>query len=107
MKGESVHSELIHVKNENETVSTRRSMLELNMEILRVLAHHGPLKMTHIMHKANVNSARAKDCLDFWVSQNLVEMTARFSREKCYSITKRGNDVIRYFRKIIEMLPLN
>ena len=107
MKGESVHNELIHVKNENEIVPQRRSMLELNMEILGVLAHHGPLKMTHIMHKANVNSAKAKDCLDFLVSQNLVELTARFSREKYYSITKRGNDVIRYFRKIIELLPLN
>jgi predicted transcriptional regulator len=101
-----VYNELIHLKNENQIVPTRRSMLELNMDILRVLAHHSPLKMTHIMHKANINSAKAIGCLDFLASQNLVQMSARFSREKCYSITAKGNDVVKFFRKIMDLLPL-
>jgi predicted transcriptional regulator len=107
VKGELVHKELIHLKNENETVPARRSLLELNMEILRVVAHHGSIKMTHIMHKANVNNAKAKACLDFLVRQNLVELTPRFSREKCYSITERGINVIRFFQKIMDLFPQN
>jgi predicted transcriptional regulator len=33
----------------------RRSKLEMYIDILNVLAHRGPLKLTHVMYKANVN----------------------------------------------------
>jgi len=37
------------------TIMTRRSKLEMYVDILKALARHGPLKLTHIMYKANVN----------------------------------------------------
>jgi len=41
----------------------RRSKLEMYIDILKVLAHRGPLKLTHIMYKANVNFRELKQVL--------------------------------------------
>jgi predicted transcriptional regulator len=51
----------------------RRSKLEMYVDTLKVLARHGPLKLTHIMYKANVNCSVLKQYLDFLTQQNLVE----------------------------------
>jgi len=51
----------------------RRSKLEMYIDILKVLARHGPLKLTHIMYKANINCSVLKQYLDFLIEQNLVE----------------------------------
>jgi predicted transcriptional regulator len=45
---------------EKEVWEMRRSKLEMYIDILKVLAHRGPLKLTHIMYKANVNSSSSK-----------------------------------------------
>jgi predicted transcriptional regulator len=56
------------VKLENlEATRMRRSKLETNIEILNTLARLGPLKMTHIMHKANVNGSILRGHLDFLI----------------------------------------
>ena len=82
----------------------RRSKLEMHIDILKVLAHHGPLKLTHIMYKANVNCSVLKQYLDFLIQQNLVEeQTLRKKRNKTrvvYAITERGITVIKYFREL-------
>jgi predicted transcriptional regulator len=51
----------------------RRSKLEMYVDILTVLAHRGPLKLTHVMYKANVNCSVLKEYLDFLIKQSLVE----------------------------------
>jgi len=51
----------------------RRSKLETHVDILKTLAHHGPLKITHIMYKANINFSVLKQDLDFLIQHNLVE----------------------------------
>jgi len=82
----------------------RRSKLEMYIDILKVLSHHGPLKLTHIMYKANVNCSVLKQYLDFLIQQNLVEeQTLRKKRNKTrvvYAITERGGTVIKYFREV-------
>jgi len=82
----------------------RRSKLEMYVGILKVLAQHGPLKLTHIMYKANVNCSVLKQYLDFLIQQNLVEeQTLHKKRNKkriVYAITERGRTVIRYFREL-------
>jgi predicted transcriptional regulator len=77
------------------------------IDILRVLAHQRPLRLTHVMHKANVNCAMAKEFLDFLIKQKLVEEKL-INREAAvgYSITQHGVDVLKYFRELIEMLPI-
>jgi predicted transcriptional regulator len=54
----------------------RRSKLEMYVDILKVLAHRGPLKLTHVMYKANVNCSVLKEYLDFLIKQNLVSTPA-------------------------------
>jgi len=41
----------------------RRSKLEVHVDVLKVLARHGPLKLTHVMYKANVNCKRSETIL--------------------------------------------
>ena len=88
----------------------RRSKLEMYIDVLKVLAHHGPLKLTHIMYKANVNCSVLKQYLDFLMRQNLVEeQTLRKKRNKTrvvYAITERGITVLKYFRELNSALQI-
>ena len=51
----------------------RRSKLEMHIDILKVLAQRGPLKLTHVMHKANLSCSMLKGCLEFLIKQGVVE----------------------------------
>ena len=87
----------------------RRSKLEMYIDILKVLAHHGPLKLTHIMYKANVNCSVLKQYLDFLIQRNLVEeQTFRKKKNKrvVYAVTERGRTVLEYFRKLNSALQI-
>ena len=76
------------------------------IDILKVLAQRGPLKLTHIMYKANVNCSVLKQYLDFLMEQELVEERAAGKRRVVYAITQRGISVLKHFRKLQETLPL-
>ena len=82
----------------------RRSKLEMYVDILKTLARHGPLKLTHVMYKANVNCSVLKEYLDFLLQQNLVEeQIIRKKKNKTrvvYAITERGGTVLKYFREL-------
>jgi len=84
----------------------RRSKLEMYIDILKVLAHRGPLKLTHIMYKANVNCSVLKQYLDFLIKQNLVEERIAGKRRVVYAITQRGITVLKHFRELKQVLPI-
>jgi len=84
----------------------RRSKLEMYVDILKVLAHRGPLKLTHIMYKANVNCSVLKQFLDFLIEQKLVEERTVGKKRIVYAITERGITVLKYFRELKAVLPL-
>jgi len=84
----------------------RRSKLEMYIDILEVLALRGPLKLTHIMYKANVNCSVLKEYLDFLIEQNLVQERTVAKRRVVYAITERGRTVIKYFRELKQILPI-
>lgn len=88
----------------------RRSKLEMYTDIIRVLVHHGPLKLTHIMYKANVNCGVLKQSLSFLIQQNLVEEQTLHSKRKrtkiVYAVTERGRVVLKYFRELKSALPI-
>jgi predicted transcriptional regulator len=94
----------------NGLLIMRRSKLELHLDILRVLAQHGPLKLTHVMYKANVNCSILKQYLSFLIQHNLVEeQTLQKRRHKTrvvYAITERGRAVLKYFREINTALQI-
>jgi len=84
----------------------RRSKLEMYVDILKVLAHRGPLKLTHIMYKANVNCNVLREYLDFLLKQNLVEERKLGKSRTVFAITQKGITVLRNFRELKQMLPI-
>ena len=82
----------------------------MRIDILKALARHGPLKLTHIMYKANVNCIVLKQYLDFLTEHNLVkEQTLPKKRDKTravYAITEGGITAIRYFRELDIVLQI-
>ena len=88
----------------------RRSKMEMYIDILKVLAQNGPLKLTHVMYKANVNCSVLKEYLDFLIQQRLIEeQILRKKRNKTkirYAITERGRKVLRYFNEVNRALQI-
>lgn len=88
----------------------RRSKLEACIDILRALASHGPLKLTHVMYEVNINCNGLKQYLNFLIQHNLVkEQTLRKERCKAkivYAITGRGRTVLEDFKTIDNALQI-
>ena len=85
----------------------RRSKMEMHLDILRTLAQKGPLKLTHIMYKSNVNCCVLKEYLDFLTQQELVEERTIKKERIVYMITEKGLTVLKYFRELQIMLPID
>jgi predicted transcriptional regulator len=84
----------------------RRSKLETYVAILSVLAQRGPLKLTHIMYKANVNCSVLREQLDFLIKQNLVQERIIKKERTVFAVTPRGITVLKYFRELTQALPI-
>jgi predicted transcriptional regulator len=84
----------------------RRSKLEMYVDILNVLANKGPLKLTHIMYKANVNCNILKEYLDFLIKQGLIEKRTITKMRVVFSVTQRGRTVLKYFHELTQALPI-
>jgi predicted transcriptional regulator len=82
----------------------RRSKLEMYVDILKVLAHRGPLKLTHIMYKANVNCSVLKEYLDFLIKQGLVEERTVGKSRVVLGGTQRGITIKKYLNKCCQLL---
>ena len=109
----SQDSQMIYINldiRETRSRIMRRSKLEMHVDVLKVLARHGPLKLTHIMYKANVNCSVLKQYLDLLIQHNLVEeQISHKKRQKTrvvYAITERGLTVLKYFREINNTLQI-
>ena len=68
----------------------RRSKLEMQIDILKALACHGRLKLTHLMYKAKVNCGVLKQCLDSLIQHNLVKKQTMHKKRVVYAITEKG-----------------
>jgi predicted transcriptional regulator len=101
---------MIYIKKKNliekRIKKVRRSKLEMYVDILMVLAHRGPLKLTHVMYKANVNCSVLKEYLDFLIKQGLVEERIVGKRRVVYAVTQRGITVLKYFKELKQVLPI-
>jgi len=84
--------------------------MEMYIDILKVLAQKGPLKLTHVMYKANVNCSVLKDNLEFLIEQNLIEEQLTQKRRNktkiTYAITEKGRTVIKYFNEVNRALQI-
>ncbi len=84
--------------------------MEMYIDILKVMAKNGPLKLTHVMYKANVNCSVLKQNLEFLIKQNLIEeqitIKKRNKTKISYAITERGRTVINYFNGVNRALHI-
>jgi predicted transcriptional regulator len=83
----------------------KRSKLEIYVDILSVLAHRGPLKLTHVMYKSNVNCSVLREHLEFLLKQGLVE-ERNVKNRTVYAVTQRGLTVVKVFRELKQVLPI-
>ena len=84
----------------------RRSKLEMYVDVLKALALRGPLKLTHIMYKANVNCSVLSEYLEFLLKQGLVEERMVRKNKTVYAITQHGLSVLKAFRELTQALPI-
>ena len=84
----------------------RRSKLEMYVDVLKVLAQRGPLKLTHIMYKANVNCSVLSEYLDFLLKQELIEERILKKNRTVYAVTQQGLTVLKSFRELSQALPI-
>ena len=80
----------------------RRSKLEMNLDILKILASQGPMELTQLMNKADLSQSVLEQHLDFLIQQNLVEEQNLGKDETFYVITERGLRVLKVVVPIIE-----
>jgi len=84
--------------------------MEMYIDILKVMAQNGPMKLTHVMYKANVNCNVLKENLDFLLQQNLIEeqitVKKRNKTKIRYAITEKGRTVIKYFNEVNRALQI-
>jgi predicted transcriptional regulator len=88
-----------------EVSKMKRSKLAIYIDILKVLAHTGPLKLTHIMYKANLNCKVLHKQLDFLIKEGFVE-NKTIKKSTVFSITQQGLTVLKYFGEIIQDQPI-
>ena len=88
----------------------RRSKMEMYIDILKVMVQNGPMKLTHVMYKANVNCSVLKQNLDFMIEQNLIEEQVTVKRRNQtkvrYAITEKGRTVVKYFNEVDKALNI-
>jgi len=72
------------------------------VDILKILASQGPMKLTQLMHKTDLSQSVLKQHLDFLIQQNLVEKQSFSRGETFYAITERGLKVLNIVVPIIE-----
>lgn len=81
-------------------------MLEVQVDILKALAQGKPLKLTHIMYKANANCSILKQYLRLLVKENLVKKHTLQKKRIVYAITGKGKRVLKYFREVNSALQI-
>lgn len=76
------------------------------IDILKVLAQRGPLKLTHIMYKANVNCSVLGEYLTFLIQKELVEERKVKKNRTVYAITQGGITLLKSFGELTRALPI-
>ena len=89
-------------------MSRRRSRLEVMLSVLSAV-RDGSDKPTRIMYASNLSWKPSQRMLSYMVEQGLVEMmmtaTSGKSRKR-YFVTEKGVNVLNYFEKANEVLPV-
>ena len=84
----------------------RRSKMEMEVDILKILAQKGPLKLTHIMYKTNVNCNVLNTKLEFLIGQGLIEVRKVGRGSHVYLITGSGLTLLKSWKEVKQLLQM-
>ncbi len=76
------------------------------IDLLEVLTLKGPLKLTHIMYKSNVNCKVLKSQLEFLIKNGLVEERILKKEKVFFTITPKGMSTLKAFIQIKQICPI-
>ena len=96
----------ITIANHGEKNAMRRSKMEMEVDILKILAQKGPLKLTHIMYKTNVNCNVLNTNLEFLIGQGLIEVRKVGRGSHVYLITGLGLTLLKSWKEVKQLLPM-
>lgn len=80
--------------------------MELYISTLEALAYNGPLRITRITYKANLNWGQLKPIIDDLIQKKLVEERKLKKNKVCYVATPKAKELLAYFNDLKEMLPI-
>lgn len=84
----------------------RRSKLEMYISTLEALAYFGPLKITRITYKTNLNCSQLKAILDDLIQKKLVEERTLMKNKVAYAATPKAKVILSYFNELKEVLAI-
>ena len=97
--GQSI-SELFEQAEQRRSYSVRRSQLEIQMDILKVV-HEGAYLPTQIMYRANLAWVSLQSCLGSLVGTGLLQRVAAGSK-RSYQLTQKGAGILASFNQILD-----
>jgi predicted transcriptional regulator len=84
----------------------RRSKLQVYLEVLDALVFHGPMRLTRITYKANVNCSLLKPILKDLIKNDLVEKRRLKKNVVIYAATKAARATLLRFNELDRILPV-
>mgnify|MGYP001561680565 CR=1 FL=1 len=90
---ESLQKQMMPAVFRTKEKVVRRSRIERYLDILRVVAKHGPIKQTHIMYKANLSWIELKHSLEHLMKLKFIKEIDD-SSGFLYSISETGISTI-------------
>ena len=84
----------------------RRSKMELYISTLEALAYYGPLILTRVTSKTNMNCGQLKPILNDLILKALVEKRIMRKGRVVYAATPKARTIVSYFAELKGMLKL-
>lgn len=79
--------------------SMRRTEPEIQMDVLEALTFNGPLKLTNLTCKANINYKKLEKLLGYLIAYGLVNKREVDSNNVVYLITHKGLKIFKDLQK--------
>lgn len=84
----------------------RRSKLQMYVEVLDALASYGPMRLTRITCKANLNCSLLKPILKDLMKNELVEERRLKKNVVAYAATNAARTTLLRFKELTQILPI-
>ncbi len=87
-------------------MSTRRSSFQIAVDVLTVIGK-GEERPTRIMYASNLSWNSLKGTLDTLVGKGYVDEVSMNQKQKRYTISSKGRDVLSYYNKLETLVQVS